>query len=464
MKKIFLFVAALAATMMAHAQLPLDYTTFFAPSAVGASGELETQVYANTTDASVNLNKWNGSGKPNYHSGESSTVSTSTLAYTDANDQLYIDNEKGLMIESGWRTFATNTGHDDIFSLVNDQNTYTGKAYYASFLLRVDSCKSTDGNDIFAFDGNVYANAQRGRVFVKKGVASKTFKLGIAYNQANDTKGTNPNVTTCPDYAFGTTVLVVVKFTPIKSAPTNEIYETYALYVNPLLGSNENANTPVDEGGLEGATSHLKAIKGITVRQRANVAYHLAGLRFSDSWSDVVKAMEPASVTLGTNGWSTFCAPYAFTVSGATAYKVSADYVNNTATLVEETGAIPAGAGIILKGTEGANVTITPVASAAALVGNDLLGTTAPTVADALVLGTVEGTTGFYSFSGTIPAGKAYLAAPAGAPALRIIEEGNTATALENIEAEQTVKFIENGQLIIIKNGIRYNALGQIVK
>ena len=33
--------------------------------------------------------------------------------------------------------------------------------------------------------------------------------------------------------------------------------------------------------------------------------------------------------------------------------------------------------------------------------------------------------------------------------------------AVENVEADvKTVKIFENGQLVIIKNGVRYNALG----
>ncbi len=41
---------------------------------------------------------------------------------------------------------------------------------------------------------------------------------------------------------------------------------------------------------------------------------------------------------------------------------------------------------------------------------------------------------------------------------------GGGATAIDNIEAGQVVKTIENGQLIIIKNGVKYNAQGSIVR
>jgi hypothetical protein len=41
------------------------------------------------------------------------------------------------------------------------------------------------------------------------------------------------------------------------------------------------------------------------------------------------------------------------------------------------------------------------------------------------------------------------------------IEEPGTSAVDNVVLNEQTTKFIENGQLVIMKNGIRYNALGQ---
>ncbi len=67
----------------------------------------------------------------------------------------------------------------------------------------------------------------------------------------------------------------------------------------------------------------------------------------------------------------------------------------------------------------------------------------------------------------TAKAGGAYLAVPtsAGASIRYIINGEQTATAVENIEANENVlKMVENGQVIIIKNGVRYNALGQMLK
>lgn len=62
--------------------------------------------------------------------------------------------------------------------------------------------------------------------------------------------------------------------------------------------------------------------------------------------------------------------------------------------------------------------------------------------------------------------GEAYTVIPAGwAGTLYAIWEQGTTTALENIAVEgKAVKAIVNGQLIIIKNGVQYNAQGQVIK
>lgn len=75
---------------------------------------------------------------------------------------------------------------------------------------------------------------------------------------------------------------------------------------------------------------------------------------------------------------------------------------------------------------------------------------------------------GFYEFSGTLAAHKAYLTyGGAGAPQRMrfIFNNEQQATGLDNTNsAFKSEKRIEDGQLIIIKNGVRYNAQGQIVK
>ena len=74
---------------------------------------------------------------------------------------------------------------------------------------------------------------------------------------------------------------------------------------------------------------------------------------------------------------------------------------------------------------------------------------------------------GFYEYHGTLAAHKAYLIySGSGAPKRMrfIFNNEQQATGIDNAEALKSEKRIENGQLIIIKNGVRYNAQGQVVK
>lgn len=76
---------------------------------------------------------------------------------------------------------------------------------------------------------------------------------------------------------------------------------------------------------------------------------------------------------------------------------------------------------------------------------------------------------GFYLYEGAkLAANKAYvLGEPNNAPKrLRFVFAGEQGTtAIENVEAEvKAHKFIENGQIYIMHNGIKYNVQGQIVK
>jgi len=68
----------------------------------------------------------------------------------------------------------------------------------------------------------------------------------------------------------------------------------------------------------------------------------------------------------------------------------------------------------------------------------------------------------YFSFT---PAGKLNSPIKKGMPA-RIIEHENTTTAFKNIQPSKgcSKKIIENGQLYILKNGMKYNMQGQIVK
>jgi hypothetical protein len=145
-------------------------------------------------------------------------------------------------------------------------------------------------------------------------------------------------------------------------------------------------------------------------------------------------------------------------------------------------GIIPAGEGVLIEGAASTTYGFTSTATTPAtdMTDNDLIGTTTLTdvsaqrvTSDIFCLRRTElfGTTAFCLYSGQyIPAGKAYLALPqingqAGAPRnIRMVF--NTATGIEDVQGTQVqgTKVIENGQLIIIRDGKRYNAQGARVQ
>ena len=184
------------------------------------------------------------------------------------------------------------------------------------------------------------------------------------------------------------------------------------------------------------------------------------------------------TATIGATGWSSFASPYALDLSGitgATAYYASAIDESNV-TLTSTTATVPAGEGLMLKGTAGAAVTIPVAASGTEITGNKLVGCTVDTDIygeDKYVLWS-DGK--FYNLENytvgspiTIPAGKAYLNAEGVslARALRIVFDDGEATGIAVPEvaekAENGVLYNLNGQQvtadfkgIVIKNGKKY--------
>ena len=133
---------------------------------------------------------------------------------------------------------------------------------------------------------------------------------------------------------------------------------------------------------------------------------------------------------------------------------------------------VPAGTPIIIKATStGSPITVNVAASTDDVAGNLLVMGDGATSIGGDKYDYILSNGAFYrAEAGTVAAGKAYLhldADPAaGAPSLlRIVEAENNATAIEDIQsADEVVKFIENGQLLIKKNGVVYDALGRIVR
>lgn len=176
-----------------------------------------------------------------------------------------------------------------------------------------------------------------------------------------------------------------------------------------------------------------------------------------------------ATATIGTTGYTSFASSYALDldqIDGATAYYASS-VTDGSVNLLQATGTVAAGTGLILKGTAGGAVTIPAVTTGETISGNLLVGCPTETTINSETAGYAN----FYVLSATvaefqnlaeyidggntvtIPAGKAYLnAATSGSAKLRVIFEGEDATAITAVEAVKAAN-----------DGIIYNLRGQRV-
>ncbi len=198
------------------------------------------------------------------------------------------------------------------------------------------------------------------------------------------------------------------------------------------------------------------------------------------------------SITIGSTGYATFSC-YATTriPEGVTAYEVTAAD-NSTATLSALSGTIPANTGVILKGTSGETYNFVPTNGLGkgmqavnldgtlgdkVCAGNKLAASVAATTlatgdyilvnkgGDTAALGRIGEDSGK-----ELAAGKAYLPADAITAAeardfLSFLQDG-TQTGISGI-AKTTAKdgtYIEGKRVVILKNGVKYNTLGQRIK
>ena len=199
--------------------------------------------------------------------------------------------------------------------------------------------------------------------------------------------------------------------------------------------------------------------------------------------SNTLQVVFLTQATLAADTWATYCFPVDVVIPDDARLKVYKSEVNaeeDALNVTAITGNLKAGEGVLMKAnTTADDYTFSRYTGgdATPLDGNALKGCVVATHTDVLkaqngdctYIMVLDKTTGnFGTFSGTFPGGKAYLpftpstSAPS---AFRIVEVENSATSIDNFEAnDNVVKFFENGQLFIKKNGITYDTLGRIVK
>lgn len=209
--------------------------------------------------------------------------------------------------------------------------------------------------------------------------------------------------------------------------------------------------------------------------------YIKVALSVSRSWLDITSEDYGAiSAPISSYGWATFSSDYALDFSKATtgleAYMITG-HEGSVVTKSQVTGTVPAGTGLLLKGAEG-SYTIPVVGSSSTDVSaNKLVAGTGASVSKEddktkYVLGVNGSEAEFQKIDGTaatVAKGKAYLQFDEVISARSMSFEGDEITGIENVAApaEATLKegkFIENGQLVIVKNGVKFNAAGQQMK
>ena len=189
----------------------------------------------------------------------------------------------------------------------------------------------------------------------------------------------------------------------------------------------------------------------------------------------IVRVEDGISVELNDAGYATFSCNTNTSIgtAGVKAYKASVS--EEAITLTELTGYIPAGTGVILYGDTPAskvNFSIATSGSAADVTGNALKATTksngslATLEANSWALGNGNQ---FLSFKGTTyKHNRAYLVheKAVGAKAINMVF-ADEATGIDSVTGMTSVrsgKIMENGKVVIIKNGMKYNVAGQVIK
>lgn len=191
---------------------------------------------------------------------------------------------------------------------------------------------------------------------------------------------------------------------------------------------------------------------------------------------------EGVPASLGTNGYATFASPYALNLAnlpeGLTAYKASVS--ENTVTFTQVTDAVQANTGLLLKGAASTTYSIPVAASGSDISATNafLVNTTGSTFSAAAgytYYGLMKNTLTFATFDpGTvaIPSNKAYLKVannPSARLVVRFDEEDPTAinaveAAAPEANALKDGKYLIDNKIVLVKNGVKYSANGQILK
>lgn len=204
----------------------------------------------------------------------------------------------------------------------------------------------------------------------------------------------------------------------------------------------------------------------------------------SEDFDYVIIKKLPATVskTISAAKWATYCSPYILDFSSSIdnldeAYIVTGGEAG-VLTLVEVDGTVPANTGLLLKG-EGECVIPVAASSSVDVSANKLVGVTSSTELPAengyVLMGSPK--VGFYKNANvfTVGANTAYLpigfdvtTSDARIAFFGFDEDPTAINAIEAAEAETGAlkdgKYLIDNKVVIVKNGVKYSANGQILK
>lgn len=259
------------------------------------------------------------------------------------------------------------------------------------------------------------------------------------------------------------------------SAKPTYLYEDGVAKSGTLIGKDGKTNIAYDGQSDLAEINGLAAYSGgIQIEVKAGSVYTISVTGSKGRWNGVIFDYElpttveiPATAIVSETGYASFCSDQAldFTdVEDLEAYVIS-EVTESSATLTQ-VKKVPAGTGLILKGTAGEAYTVDILDGDADTFTNKLEAATTATTVDANSVYVVnEGA--LHPFSGTeIPAGKAYLPMTSGARVLPLVfgeatginavqvnEGDNAIYDLSGRRVEKPSKgiFVVNGQKIVVK-------------
>ena len=238
-----------------------------------------------------------------------------------------------------------------------------------------------------------------------------------------------------------------VKITVGSGSNTIDVYGSNTAYTAAsdlyATGSSANQGTKIGSVTSTGTITVSGNYEYVGIRSNSGAIY-LSSIEITwetgtpDTYSSYCTTIpENVTATIASSGYTTYCSPYDLSFEGVE--NLEAAYVVTTSTSssakLTKVTAVPAGTGVILKGTTGA-VSIPVAEYTGETISNILVGTLEATPVTAGTVYVVSGGK-FMLFAGTeIPANKAYLPASAltgGAPSLSFDFGGET-TGINSVE------------------------------